>query len=170
MKQCQVFTVFTKRRKRTRVREDMRHLKELYFVKLSEGENILDVQREHPISLLFPVLLNILVVLVLIVSSYAVFTQSFPVPFIGSLMVDVTLIILVFLAISGTHVFMNWYYHFYVVTNKRIISRQFFRLSGEDIDEIYYTVSPIQEVDRKSPNIILDLLGVEDIYIFLVET
>lgn len=59
---------------------------------------------------------------------------------------------------------MDWFYHFYIITNKRLISDHYFKLSGPYYEEVFLKEN-IESVDRIEKNIFYDAFGIEDVSI-----
>lgn len=64
------------------------------------------------------------------------------------------------------YTFMHWYYQFYIITNKAIIHRHAFRLTGPLSEAVFGENMHIQEIDRYSPNTIYDFLKIQDVYVY----
>lgn len=136
-------------------------------------EKLLEVQRQHFIVILFKlafiIFLSIAIALAVILilqhkdSSYLNF-----IPFLSPrLYVGMCLILLSVSSTIGTYTFMRWYYQFYIITTKRVIHVHFFRIKGFYQEEIFFEKVTEKEIDRSAPNILYDLLGIEDVYMYM---
>lgn len=147
-----------------------KNLKDFPIIRVSEGEEILCVQRQHPIVLFNQMfLLSILLLLIPITILLTTFSLSDIFPNILNQPVLISYIMLAALSaflISELYVFMNWYYQFYIITNKAIIHRQSFRIFGPFSESVYGENMHIQDIARSSPNIIYDLLKIQDVYVY----
>ncbi len=132
-------------------------------IKLLSGEKIYTIQRKHLISIVFPLASYILIMIILIVASIIIshlFLVSSPLFFI-----DAVLLLLSFLVVFGMFTSMNWFYQFYVVTNKRILHIHFFKTQGEHFEEVFVAAGIEIKISRVGSNLIYNILNVEDIYI-----
>lgn len=130
------------------------------------GEKVLCVQRQHIIALIFPMLfplLGLILLLTLLFFSQKLFFFSF---FNSLYIFYLVLTAVAAILIFETFIFMRWYYQFYIITNRCIMHIHFFRLGGYHIDEVFLERIKEQEIDRKAPNLLLDLFDIEDVYVY----
>lgn len=137
-------------------------------IKLFPKEEVLDIQRQHPIALLIPlsavILLTLSVIGILMgLFYYSIYIQD-PLVFItATLVMAVTFTSLLALA---TYIFLHWFYMFYIITSKRLMHVHFFRIGGFHLDEVLHERTDPLEIDREPKNFFLDFLGIEDIYVY----
>ena len=145
-------------------------LEEYPVVKCLDGERILCVQRKHPIILIGHLLLLGFTILTIPFSlSLILFTY----PDFVSLVIPAQVLIVygvlagfsVFLVIS-IYLFLSWYYHFYVITNKALVDRYSFRLGGPYSEVVIGDKMHVQEITRKPRNMVYDFLKIHDVYVY----
>lgn len=61
---------------------------------------------------------------------------------------------------------MNWYYQFYIITNKAIVHRDSFRITGLHTEAVFENKLHIQDIERRTQNVIYDFLRIEDVYVY----
>lgn len=145
-------------------------LEDYPIVKCVDGEKILCVQRQHPILLIIPSILLIIItpltpifllMLLSSVSDYAFSIVKNPVFIVYFLLASICLFL-----VSEIYIFLNWYYHFYVITNKALIERFSFRIAGPYSEVVFGEKLHVQEIIRKPLNIFYDFLRIQDVYIY----
>ena len=100
-------------------------------VKCVDGERIICVQRKHPIILFGHLLLLIFTILTIPIS-FSLIIFAYP-DFFNLLIsrvfmiYSILLLTTIFLVIA-IYLFLSWYYHFYVITNKTLVDRYSFRI------------------------------------------
>src|SRR5260370_25486443 len=132
-------------------------------IKILSGEKIYTIQRKHLISIVFPLASYILIAITFIIASVIIsrlFLVSSPLVFI-----DAAILILSFLVVFGMFIVMNWFYQFYVITNKRILHIHFFKTQGQHFEEVFIAAGTEIKISRVGSNLIYDMLNVEDVYI-----
>lgn len=145
-------------------------LEDYPVVKCVEGEKIISVQRKHPIILVGHLLLLSFTVLTipfafsLIFLTYKDFLQ--PVIFSQVLIAYGILTLVTIFMIIAIYLFLSWYYHFYVITNKTLVDRYSFRIGGQYSEVIFGDKMHVQEIDRKPRNIFYDFLKIYDVYVY----
>lgn len=139
----------------------MKKIKEAIRTQLQPQEEILSVQRQHWLSLVFPLFLQFIIILLLIGGLMFLIHLEYPIIFFKSAIL-LSLLLLSLLALLGTFLVMDWYFHFYIITNKRMISDHFFKLSGPYYEEVFLKET-IESVDRIEKNIVYDAFGIEDV-------
>ena len=137
----------------------------LLFTELLPNEKIPTVQKQHWSVLLLLFISHALVILILCAAITLFIIMKYP-SFALVIIIDGTLVLFSLLALLGTYVYMDWYYTFYVITDKRLIIRHFFKIiGGAYYKEIFLQSGTRFEVERISPNIIYDILDIEDVYV-----
>lgn len=145
-------------------------LENLPIIRCAVGEKILCVQRHHPIVLIAPMLLPIMSAL--IVLSALIFIPRFlpetlPFSFNNPLLITyIILTITSMLFVIETYNFMNWYYDFYIITNKQIVHRRCFRIVGVYSESVYGEKMHVQDILRVPPNLLYDFLKIQDVYVY----
>ncbi len=127
-------------------------------------EHILNVQRQHPIALGTLFVTHFLLV-VIVFSSVIPLILFKLLPVSSEILISLALFFISVLALIGTYTCMKWYFTFYIVTTKRIIICQFFKVIGTYYQELLLYRRAEQETKRVTANILYDLLDIEDIYI-----
>ena len=132
-------------------------------IKLLSGEKIYTIQRKHPISVVVP-LASYILIMTIFISTFIIISRSYLV--ISPLFfIDAVLLLLSFLVVFAMFAMMNWFYQFYVVTNKRILHIHFFKTQGEHFEEVFVAVGTEIKISRVARNLLYGILNVEDIYI-----
>lgn len=80
-------------------------------------------------------------------------------------MLDIFLVVICFLTTFGIFSYLYWYYQFYIITNKYIVYRHFFRIGGHHTEEVNLETSPEREIQRSTSNFIFSLLDIEDVVV-----
>jgi len=133
-------------------------------IKLLSDEKIYTIQRKHLISIAFPLASYALIAIIFIVTFIIIISRLFPV--ISPLsFIDAALLLLSFLVVFDMFIIMNWFYQFYVVTNKRILHIHFFKTQGKHFEEVFVAAGTEIKISRVASNLIYGIFNVEDIYI-----
>lgn len=135
------------------------------IIRLFANEKLLTVQRQHWIVLFVPFFAQAITLIAVGVGVGLVFFYQLPWIF-PTITIYLALLVICFLSMIGTFTFMDWYYQFYIITNKRVVHTRFFRVGGYYSEEILLDSSLEREVDRRSSNFIYDLLEIADVYIY----
>lgn len=149
---------------------DKSRLEDFPIVKCVEGEKILLVQRQHPIILFNKLFLQVLLFAAIGISSISIiytFLNIFPSVFsnkILSFYIGLTILSAFFLGVIYT--FMSWYFHFYIITNKAILVRYGFHITGPFSDAVFGEHMHIQQIIRNPQNMLYDFLKIEDVYVY----
>lgn len=134
------------------------------LIKLQKNERTLVVQRQHFMTLLTPILISSSVFLIfslfVVLLKFQHIIQLPPLP--G---VDLLLVVICFLSTFGIFSYLYWYYQFYIITNKCILHKHFFRLGGHHSEEVFLETSPEREITRTASNFLYSLLDIEDIVV-----
>lgn len=137
-------------------------------IKLFPQEEVLDIQRQHLIALLLPLVTVILLIFAVIGILMGLFYFSV---YIQDQLVFITAVLVLAVAFTSllvlsTYIFLHWFYMFYIITNKRLMHVHFFRIGGFHLDEVLHERTDPLEIDREPKNFFLDFLGIEDIYVY----
>lgn len=137
------------------------------MLRLLSDEKVLLIQREHWIVLVVPALINILMLVVLFALVCFVFLYANLLPFQLTPFVFLYLFLLIisFLGVMAHYIFMQWYYQYYIITNKRIAHIHFFRVGGFFFEELFFSRLKEKEVKRSASNFIYDLFNIHDVIV-----
>ena len=147
-----------------------KRLEEFPVIKPGVGEKILCVQRKHPIALANAIIQQLFILLSILI--LILFTASF---LQTTLTIRTTtwvvsaymvLFAVCLFSVSLIYIFMNWYYEFYIITNRSILHRNCFRLAGPYSDIVYIDKMHLREITRVPPNILYDFLKIEDVHLY----
>ena len=140
----------------------------LDLLKLSVGERIICVQRQHWTILVFPLLFALFVLILVSGASILLFAQKLIVipPLGNAFLLHLFLFILGGVIVFETYTYLFWFYQFYIITNKRIAHRRHFTFGGRHIDEVFLEATPVKEIIRDAQNPLFDMLQLEDVYIY----
>jgi|SRR3989344_3649590 len=137
-------------------------LEETINIKMYGQEKVIEVQRQHPIVLLVPSLIILLLILISISPFFLLPLQTlFKIPNI--ILIEFFLIMIGLILIFSTYAFMYWYYQFYVITDKCLFHRHFFRVGGYYSEEVFLETSPERDIKREAPNVFYSLLNIDDV-------
>lgn len=140
-------------------------LKDLITISLLPEEDVIEVERQHWIVFFYPMLLNsVVLILLFAIAAFLISLQILPITF-GNYITAFILFSLSFLSVVGTYVFMDWYYTFYIITNKRLMHARYFRLGGHYSEEVFLRASTARRIERTSANIIYDMFDIEDVWV-----
>ncbi len=154
--------------------EEKRLLGKFMRRRLVEGENLLEVQRQHSITIVFKFAFLLFLSLSLIGFSLFEFQYRSNLPlwitdfYNSKFIIGLSMIVLSIFSTFGAYIFMRWYYQFYIITNKRLMHIHFFRLMGFYEEEIFFEKVTTERIDRNTDNILYDLLGIEDVYVYML--
>lgn len=138
-------------------------LKEFSIIRCAEGENILCVQRRHPITFITSLSLQIVAAFFVLLSVTYILQFISPYPILIGYF---NFLVISTLLITETFTLLSWYYEFYVITNKQLVHRYSFRIFGTYTESVYGEKMHIQEIERRSSNLIYDFLKIQDIYVY----
>lgn len=147
-----------------------KRLEDYPIIRCAPGEKILCVQRHHPIMLIIPMTLS--VISLFLILSLLVFLSYFLPGILTSYLLNaasfasIVFILICTLFSIEIFMFLNWYYQFYIVTNKAIVERHAFRIGGLYSEAVMLDQIHQQELLRKSQNIIFDFLKIQDVYVY----
>ena len=161
--------IFASKEEKENIKKDSKRLEDFPVVKCAPGEKILLVQRRHKISLIDSMFIETLII---IAALFAIFSPIIFKDFISLSFYNITLalyiaaVIISMFLLRAIHNFLAWYYQLYIVTNRAIIHRLFFRIVGEYSETVYGDKMHVQNVDRKATNTIYDYLRIQDVYVY----
>lgn len=125
------------------------------------GEKLLFAQRQHKITLIVPVFLVFFLALfsVGIFSTIYFFILSIPFLFLGLLLtVVITLITL-------SRVFTEWFFHFYIITDHKLLEGKYAPFSMSKLNDVLLDQVKFTEIDTEKDGIINQLLDIGDVTI-----
>jgi len=141
----------------------MKEIKKQIAIKLFPQEHIRAAQRKHWLALVFSLATHVVVILAMVGILLFFVHQQYPFIFLA-VTFSISLILLSFLGVYGTFTVMDWYFDFYIITNKRLIHEHFFKLSGSYYEEVFLTEN-IHSVELVEKNLFYDFFDVDDVYI-----
>lgn len=137
------------------------------IIKCAPGEMILCAQREHPVAFMFAMAVRLATEIFIFISFFFVVYSTLS---LTTLFLDKKTIILLgtivglsTILLIELYAFLSWYYQFYIVTNKAIVHKRFFRISGFYSEVIFLEQIHQQEIDRSPSNLLYDYLRIENI-------
>ncbi|HSW48027.1 MAG TPA: hypothetical protein VLG67_03000 [Candidatus Saccharimonadales bacterium] len=125
-----------------------------------EKEELLLVKRRHYYVLIFPIFLSIFVLSIFNVALFVVFVRmmnSFPL-FIVTLLLSISILISLI-----SYTIVNWYFHLYILTNRKILEVWYTPLSAHAINDIFLDSVKCTEVDTNSTGFIHELMDMGDL-------
>jgi hypothetical protein len=141
----------------------MEEIKKKINIYLLSGEKIYTIQRKHVISIAPPLVSCILIMFATIIAFillYRVFSIVNPL-----FTIDIVLLAVSLSAALGMFIIMNWFYQFYIITNKRLLYIHFFRVRGQHVEEVFIEAGTEMKINRAANNLIYDILNLEDVHI-----
>ncbi len=145
-------------------------LKDFQVIKPGIGEKILCVQRRHHIAIVSSLLQHIFLFICLLIGLFFIsrfLRNNFPINIEGWIIITyLTLSLISLFSVSLIFIFMNWYYEFYIITNRSILHRNCFRLAGPYSDIVYIDKMHMREITRVPQNILYDFLKIEDVHLY----
>lgn len=132
-----------------------------HFISLP-GEEILLVKRQHPFVLFIPILSILLLWgLIFAIGNYIV---SLALPPITTRLAFILLTLLV-LFLYVLKVIVDWYYHLYVITNRKILEISCIPFFSDQIDNVFLDQVRTTEIDTHIGTFVHELLDMGDITI-----
>lgn len=127
-----------------------------------KGERLLLVIRRHPYVVAIPILILIVIFLLFAGSSFFLFTQLIT----SSTLFYITLLLLISATLGIiTKIVIDWYFHVYILTNRKILEFRYTPLMSYVVNDIMLDRVFCTEVDFKTSGWIQDLLDMGDIII-----
>lgn len=150
-----------------------KRLKDFPIIKCAPEEKILCVQRQHPIALVFSMVLPIIGTIVILVALIFIFLVT-PIALPSSLFVPTLATYLLLILISAllvvvTFNFMMWYYQFYIITDKAFLHKHCFRIGGLFSEAVFLEEMHQQNIIRQPQNLLFDFLKIQDVYVYFHE-
>jgi hypothetical protein len=127
-----------------------------------KDEQLLLVKRRHPFVFLIPIFIISCLTLFFIICSYIVF-QGF---FLSSSLFFVTTLLLVSIAISvSTKTIIDWYFHMYILTNRKILELRYTPLTSYLVNDVMLDRVSCTEIDLRTNGILNELIDMGDVLI-----
>jgi hypothetical protein len=131
------------------------------FLTLS-GERLLLVNRKHVFVLLSPMLVTIFLLSLMIAIAYMLFIHFF----FSLSFFFVTVLLLVSLGISAiTKIIVDWYFHLYIITSRKILEVWYTPLSSLVVSDILLDRVNCTEIDVQTHGIVGEMIDIGDIVI-----
>jgi hypothetical protein len=131
------------------------------FIDLPDEELFL-VKRKHPFVIIPSLLLVTILASAAVLAAFFIFTRFIP---STPLLIASFLIILSF-AVSGViHAYIYWYFHLYVLTNKKILEVKYAPLFSHVVNDIFLDNVNCTEIDLKSNGFFHELIDMGDLTI-----
>lgn len=126
------------------------------------GEEILFVKRRHPFIIILPLALTSLLGTVFVFISYFIFTFILPTP---PLFIATSLLIVSIAMSLMIYFFVYWYFHIYVLTNRKILEVWYTPLFSHAVNDIFLDKVNCTEIDLSSKGFFHELIDMGDITI-----
>jgi hypothetical protein len=125
-----------------------------------KGEHLLLVKRKHPFVLLAPIIIIGCLTLFFIASAFVLFQSIFYSPSLFF----VTTLLLISIAISlSTKTIVDWYFHMYILTNRKILELQYTPLTSYIANDVMLDRVNCTEIDLLSNGFFNEIIDMGDI-------
>jgi hypothetical protein len=127
-----------------------------------KGEELLLVKRKHPFVVTIPIIIICCLTIFFITSAFILFQNIF---FSPSLFY-VTTLLLISIAISlSTKNIVDWYFHMYILTNRKILELRYTPLTSYIVNDVMLDRVNCTEVDLQSNGFFNEIIDMGDICI-----
>src|SRR5258708_2482587 len=127
-----------------------------------KGEELLLVKRRHPFVVITPIVVIACLTLFFISSAFVLF-QDF---FFSPSLFFITTLLLISVAISlSTKIIVDWYFHMYILTNRKILEMRYTPLTSYIVNDIMLDRVNCTEVDLMSNGFFNEIIDMGDICI-----
>lgn len=126
------------------------------------GEELILVQRKHPLVFILPVSVALIFGIISAVAS--VFLLPFVSPYLY-LLISGILVVLMFISTIIIKSIIDWYFNFYIATNRRIIEVSYKPLSSREISEVLLDQVKCTEIDSRVEGVINEFLDIGDVIV-----
>ncbi len=127
-----------------------------------DDEELLLVRRKHIFIVVTPILFTSLFVAVFIAGAFFVFIKLFfSIPFF---ITSILLIISCALTVA-TKTIIDWYYHLYIVTNKKILEVWYTPLASHMVNDVLLDKVNCTEIDLRINGLLHEVLNMGDVVI-----
>ena len=126
------------------------------------GEELILVQRKHPLVFILPVSVALIFGIISLIGSVLLF------PFASRylyLLISGILVVLIFISSTIIKSIVDWYFNFYIATNRRIIEVSYKPLSSREINEVLLDQVKCTEIDSKVEGVINEFLDIGDVIV-----
>jgi hypothetical protein len=127
-----------------------------------KGERLLMAVRKHPFVVVFPVAIIILLSALFLISGYVIFNRFFS---SVQLLITTSLILTSFTLTVITKIIIDWHFHIYILTNRKILEFRYTPLTSYIVNDIMLDRVFCTEVDYQTSGILHDLLDLGDVII-----
>ena len=137
-------------------------LEEIINIKMHGNESIIEARRQHPIVLLAP---SLIILFLIFTTLFPFFANSFQslINIPNVVLIEYALTMICLILVLLTYSYMYWYYQFYVVTNKCLFHKHFFRIGGYYSEEVFLETSPERDITRGASNFFYSLIDIDDV-------
>jgi hypothetical protein len=127
-----------------------------------KDEQLLLVKRKHPFVVLIPIIIICCLTLFFISSGFVLFQDIFYSPSLFY----VTTLLLISLAISvSTKTIVDWYFHMYILTNRKILELRYTPLTSYIVNDVMLDRVNCTEVDLQTNGFLNEIIDMGDICI-----
>lgn len=127
-----------------------------------DGEKLFLVIRKHEFVVLFPIFLISLLSAIFIASSFLLFSQLLT---SKPLFITSTLLVLSIAVSLISKQIIDWYFHVYILTNRKMLEMWYVPLASHVMNDILLDKVDCTEVDLKTNGFLNDIMDMGDIVI-----
>lgn len=127
-----------------------------------KGEELLLVKRKHPLTLILAVSFISLIFCLFIFGTFILFVNLFSSP---SLFIATALLLVSMGLTAITKCIVDWYFHVYILTTRKILEIWYTPLSGHAVNDILLDKVSCTEVDLKRSGFLHELFDMGDIVV-----
>jgi hypothetical protein len=125
-----------------------------------DGEQLLLVKRRHPFTIFFPILLITFIICAMILCSAILFTNLFPSP---SLFLTTVLLFMSVLLTFITKSIMDWYFHLYILTSRKILEVWYAPLYSHVMNDVLLDQVNCTQIDFRRNGFLNELLDMGNV-------
>lgn len=126
------------------------------------GEEIILVQRKHPLVFILPVSVALIFGIISLIGS--VFLLPLVSPY-SYLLISGILAVLMFISTVIIKSIIDWYFNFYIATNRKIIEVSYRPLSSREVNEVLLDQVRCTEIDSRVGGVINEFLDIGDVIV-----
>ena len=127
-----------------------------------QNEQLLLVRRRHPFVVILPIFFITCLTLFFIGCGYLIFQNYF----VSSSLFFVTALLLISIAISLiTKTIVDWYFHMYILTNRKILEMQYTPLTSYLVNDVMLDRVSCTEIDLRTHGFLNELIDMGDVLI-----
>lgn len=127
-----------------------------------EGEELLFVTRRHPFVIIYPLFILGFLTIIFLTSAIFLYTKIFP--SFTMLIASVLMIFSISLTLS-IYSYIYWYFHLYVLTNRKILEVKYTPLFSHIVNDIFLDKVACTEIDLSSRGFFNELIDMGDLTI-----